>query len=136
MTNKLVIREHQIIMTVGDDYPISRKVLAGLYLLARKFGNGNNPTYIECFFHKNRIKTRFVWNKIPSHFSSKDKMLDIQRACGRKPSIKSFWFNEKRGKFVIHIDFTTCEDLTINDIYFVETEEHFAELRNYFIKSN
>ena len=126
---KLIIKEHKFIMTIGE-YPVSDKVLTGLHLLARKFGQGNHPSHVTAELLPNRIKTEFVWEGIPSHFSSRDRMLDIQRACGRKPSFKGNWFNEKKDKMICYVEFNTCEDLSINDIYFVTVDDHFNDLRN------
>jgi len=130
-TSKLIIKEHKIVMIVGNMYPTSQKILTGLHLLARRFGQGNHPSYVIAYMVPNRIKTEFVWEKIPSHFSSKDKMLDIQRACGRKPSFKRIWFNKKKNKMICYIEFNTCENAKLLDIYFVEPEEYFDGLRSY-----
>jgi len=128
--NKITVNKHKIIMTVGH-YPVSQKILSGIYLLARSFLKNNNPHYAEVFLNNNRINVFFKWEEIPNYFSSTNLMSDIQRACSRKPSFTKLYFSKKRNRMVFEIRFQTGENITIDDIYFVDYEEHFKSLKSY-----
>jgi len=128
--NKIVITEHRFINIVGE-YPITEKVLNGLFLLARKFGKKEEPARIDCWLEVNRIRCKMVYYKIPVSLNTDRILENIYRACGRRASLKAVKLNQRLPKLEIIFSFKTPEACSVNNIAYVEREEKFAELEVY-----